>query len=397
MSNEIAVIGIGCISAIGDSPVSMLNNLVKGDTGIKRLKNFNSGLSVAPLVGEVSMSNVELTKVCSLKSGQLYSRTMLLGLYAAQQAILGLSKEDLIRACFISANTVGGMDQTETLYPEDSLLSSTNRINVIQNNDSGASTHFIAQQLGIKGFSTTISTACSSSANSIMLGARMIRNGLADIVVAGGTDALCKFTLFGFNSLMLLSDDYCQPFDQNRKGLNLGEGAAYVVLCSDRISSKYPVLGKLVGWGNANDAYHQTASSPEGKGALMAMEKAINMANIKVNQIDYVNAHGTATPNNDLAESQALISIFETPPPFSSTKSFTGHTLGASGSLEAVISLLAIQNNILFPSLHFSQPMIETSLTPVVSSNHVDVSYVLSNSFGFGGNCSSLLFKKAAE
>ena len=265
------------------------------------------------------------------------------------------------------------------------------------NHECGAVTEVVADALGIKDFVTTVSTACSSSANSIFLGARMIRQNVLDVVVAGGTDALTRFTLNGFNTLMILDQEYCQPFDEDRRGLNLGEGAAYVVLVSDKVAATLnsaPVC-TLSGWANANDAHHQTASSPEGKGNLLAMEGALRKAGLTPSAIDYINLHGTGTQNNDSSEGAAIAALFrEHYPSMSSTKSFTGHTLGASGAIEAVYSVLAIREGLVFPNLRLQHPMENLPFRVATEPEKKEIRHVLSNSFGFGGNCSSLVFSK---
>jgi 3-oxoacyl-[acyl-carrier-protein] synthase-1 len=245
---------------------------------------------------------------------------------------------------------------------------------------------------------TTISTACSSSANSIMFGAQLIKAGYIDRVIAGGTDSVTKFTLNGFNTLMILDKNGCRPFDENRAGLTLGEGAAYLVMESEEVikSRNNQVIAELTGYGNANDAYHQTASSPEGTGAWLAMDKALLHSGLNPEDIDYVNVHGTGTQNNDLSEGIALQKIFGTNmPPFSSTKSYTGHTLGAAGAVEAVISVMSINRGILFPNLRFETPMKELSISPINKViKEVNVRNILTNSFGFGGNNSTLIISK---
>jgi 3-oxoacyl-[acyl-carrier-protein] synthase-1 len=272
--------------------------------------------------------------------------------------------------------------------------------NHINSLHAGDSTQKIADAIGLtKSFVTTISTACSSAANAIMLGARMIKSGELDRVIVGGSDSLSKFTINGFKTLMILSDTYNTPFDEHRKGLNLGEAAAFLVLESDAIVSKEnkKVLAYVKGYGNANDAYHQTASSENGDGAVMAMEKALKVAGISPSEVDYINAHGTATPNNDLSEGRALLRVFkENVPEFSSTKPFTGHTLAVAAGVEAVYSVLSIQNNVIYPNLNFKTPMTEFNLVPETQLKNKEIKTVLSNSFGFGGNCSTLIFTKEA-
>jgi 3-oxoacyl-[acyl-carrier-protein] synthase-1 len=232
-----------------------------------------------------------------------------------------------------------------------------------------------------------------------MFGARLIHNDIVDVVIAGGTDALSRFTLNGFKSLMILDDKPCTPFDENRKGLNLGEGAGYVVLVSERVlkTESLKPLAVLSGYANANDAYHQTASSPEGNGNYQAMKGALDMAGLEPSQISYVNVHGTGTPNNDVSEGMAMMRVFgDTTPVFSSTKAYTGHTLAASGGIEAVLSILAIQHGLIFPNLRFTTQMKEHPFAPQTTLvKGAKVEHVLSNSFGFGGNCSSLIFSRS--
>jgi 3-oxoacyl-[acyl-carrier-protein] synthase-1 len=319
---------------------------------------------------------------------------------AAGEAVrtAGIGDINEFRTGIISATTVGGMDRSENFYKEFLADPAKGHLIDIVNHDCGDSTERIAGFLGLKGFMTTISTACSSSANSIMFGAQLIKAGFIDRVVAGGSDAVTKFTLNGFNTLMILDKAGCRPFDENRAGLTLGEGAAYVILESEEIvkTRNKKVLAELTGYANANDAYHQTASSPEGTGAWLAMQQALLLSGLKPEQISYVNVHGTGTQNNDLSEGIALQKIFgEKMPPFSSTKSYTGHTLGAAGAMEAVISVMSISHGILFPNLRFETPMKELDITPLTKvMRNVEVRNVLSNSFGFGGNNSTLILSK---
>lgn len=395
MNNRVFIIGQGILAAPGENPSDVASCLAQGISPIAPLQHFDAQLPQIPLVGEVRKTNETLCNDLGLDASRGYSRTALLGLYAAGQAVTaaGLPAEELAHAALISATTVGGMDRSEIFFADYFRNNDTCVVKTIAHHDCGAATDFIGAQLGIGGFMTTINTACSSSANALMLGARMIRAGKADIVIAGGADALCRFTLNGFQALMLLSPEPCRPFDQARQGLNLGEGAAYLVLCSERIIGDRMPLAELAGWGNANDAYHQTASSPDGRGAVLAMQAALHTAGLQPSDIQYINAHGTATANNDLAESTALRTVFGNTPPFSSTKAFTGHTLAAAGAIEAVISVMALQQQMAFPNLNFHTPMEETGCVPIQEATRMPVQHILSNSFGFGGNCTSLVFK----
>lgn len=230
----------------------------------------------------------------------------------------------------------------------------------------------------------------------------MIKAGLLDRAIVGGTDCLSKFTINGFNALMIYSDSHCRPFDEHRNGLNLGEAAAYLVLESPELVKQrtQTPIAYLTGYGNANDAFHQTASSDDGEGAYLAMKQALKVAHLDAADVDYINAHGTATPNNDLAEGQALLRTYgsvEAVPAFSSTKAFTGHTLAAAGAIEAVISILALQHQVVFPNLNFSQPITTLGIVPQTQLLPKKIDHVLSNSFGFGGNCSTLLFSNTHD
>jgi 3-oxoacyl-[acyl-carrier-protein] synthase-1 len=394
MDKGIAVTGMGIISALGTSVGENYSALLAGKTGLSNpeiLKTIHSNLPV----GEVKFSNPELAGKLNLPKGHTFTRATLFGAIAAKEAISQalLTKEDLKETGFISGTSVGGMDGTEQYYLEYEEKIEHRRF--IQAQHPGFTTSLIASHLNLEGYVTTISTACSSSANAIMLGARLIKAGKLKRVVVGGTDCLTKFTLNGFNSLMILSEEFCKAFDDSRNGLNLGEGAAYLVLEADDVLKDKPVLGRISGYGNANDAFHQTASSETGQGAFLAIKKAMEIAGFSSENIDYINAHGTATKNNDLSESAAILRIFgEQVPDFSSTKAFTGHSLAASGALEAVFSLLALQNDQIFPNLNFKCPMRETGLNPVQELKKKKLQHILSNSFGFGGNCTSLIFSK---
>ncbi|ESU19919.1 beta-ketoacyl synthase [Flavobacterium cauense R2A-7] len=394
---KVAITGMGIISSIGNNVEANYHALVNGKTGISTIENFETVHKDVIKVGEIKLTNQQLAQQLGLDSDNNFSRTAMLGAIAAQQAVehAGIQHINEYRTGLISATSVGGMDMTEKYYYEYFENEACRKY--INSHDGGDSTHKIAEHLGLKGLVTTVSTACSSAANAIMMGARLIQSGQLDRVIVGGTDALAKFTINGFKTLMILSDTYNTPFDHNRKGLNLGEAAAFLVLESDDVVQKEnkKVLAYVSGFGNANDAYHQTASSENGEGAFLAMQKALKIANLKPSDIDYINAHGTATPNNDLSEGRAILRIFEeNVPEFSSTKAFTGHTLAAAAAIEAVYSVLALQNNSIFPNLNFNTPMEEFDLVPQTTLKEKTIHHVLSNSFGFGGNCSTVIFSK---
>ncbi|OBX24370.1 MULTISPECIES: beta-ketoacyl-[acyl-carrier-protein] synthase family protein [Bizionia] len=400
MSQGIAITGMGIISAIGNNVAENYNALITEKKGISRVSKIDTIHKNDIMVGEVAYTNQEFESLLNLPPENNYSRTAFLGAIAAKEAVkhAGISDMTAYKTGLISATSVGGMDMTEKYYYQ--YLEDKSKQKYIAGHNAGDSTQKIAEQLGIEeSLVTTISTACSSAANAIMLGARLIKAGKLDRVVVGGSDCMSKFTINGFKTLMILSDTYNTPFDDNRKGLNLGEAAAYLVLESDAVvaAENKTVLAYVKGYGNANDAYHQTASSENGDGATLAMEKALEVANYKPEDIDYINAHGTATGNNDLSEGRAIIRVFgDKTPEFSSTKAYTGHTLAAAGAIEAVYSILALQNNIIFPNLNFKTQMQEFSITPELSLKEKPLKTVMSNSFGFGGNCSTVIFSKEA-
>lgn len=397
---NIAITGEGIVSAIGLNKQEVLQALQEGRTGIGEMKYLQSIHHELP-VGEVDLSNEQMKKMLGIPSEQMMSRTSLLGMLAIDQALkeayvdvasLRTRKADgkPLRIVLVSGTTVGGMDITELCFDQ---LEKQKSVEFLQHHDCGNSTRLMADHFGIFDEVATLSTACSSAANAIMLGARLLKAGEADLVVAGGTEALSRFHLNGFNSLMILDHEPCRPFDTTRAGLNLGEGAAFLVLESEEMAQQRKITphAYLTGYGNACDAFHQTASSENGEGAYLAMTEALAMAHLSAKDIQYVNAHGTGTPNNDQSESVSLKRVFgDEMPMVSSTKSFTGHTTSASGSIETVICILAMQHHFVPANLGWKNPM-ENGILPTMGAQNLDLENVLCNSFGFGGNDSSLI------
>jgi 3-oxoacyl-(acyl-carrier-protein) synthase len=388
---KVFVTGIGVVSAIGLTVEENYRSLLNKKSGITSLQLSEEQNSIK--AGSIVKSNAELKQMLSISNGY-FSRTSLLGIIAAEQAMGKNFHDKKLRTGFISSTSVGGMDETEKYYRQV-LKNLPVDYNLTRTHDSGNTSENIAAYLKFSGYINTLSTACSSAANAIMLAARMIEQGKLDRVLVGGTDPITDFTIKGFQSLMIYDDEWCKPFDHNRNGLNLGEGAGFLLLESAhsiKISDNAPIC-ILTGWHNAADAYHQTASSPDGKGATIAMKNALNKAKLEPDEISYINAHGTGTKNNDLSESIAIKNVFgQTIPPFSSTKAFTGHTLAAAGAIEAVYSVLAIKNSMHFSGLNYNEPLAETLMHPVTEPTPALTKHVMSNSFGFGGNNSSLIF-----
>lgn len=397
LNGKVYVAGLGVVSAIGNSVAETLLAFKEEKSGIGPITTLHSIHKGQIPVAEVNLSNEELGKRLGYKKH--ITRTALLGILAAREALqhAGLNIGNW-RTGLISGTTVGGMDRTENFFLDFLKNKTKGKLRDVLHHECGSSTELIADDIGVKNFISTINTACSSSVNSIIYGTRLIKHGYLDVVIAGGSDALARFTINGFNSLMILDKEPCRPFDASRAGLNLGEGAGFVVLASEKVlkAEKKSQLATISGYANTNDAYHQTASSPEGRGSFAAMQQALTMANLSSSDIDYINLHGTGTQNNDSSEGMAVQCLFEGHvPKLSSTKSFTGHTLGASGGMEAVFSILAITQGCVFPNLRFASPMPELSFKPQVGfESGLTINHVLSNSFGFGGNCSSIVFSK---
>ena len=401
MAKRIVITGSGVVSAIGVGKEENLQHLRTLSEGVAPVHYLHTD-HVECMVGEVKLSNEEMKSRLGISADASAIRTSLLGMLALQETLqdAGLSKEDLPECAFINGTTVGGMDKSEQFFLDYLKATQADDVPVdyIRKHDCGSSTDLIADFAGHFCMTTSLSTACSSAANAIILGARMIEAGEVERVVAGGAECLSKFHLNGFNALMILDSTPCRPMDATRAGLNLGEGAAYLVLESEESARRRGarILGFLTGYGNACDAYHQTASSPDGDGAYLAMKQALDHAGLNPEDIDYINCHGTGTPNNDLSELKAMERLFGNRiPPFSSTKGFTGHTTSASGSIEAVFCLMALEHQFLPVNLHYSQP-IEAGMIPVTPATSVPkktIRRVLCNAFGFGGNDSSILIE----
>lgn len=393
MTDGIYITGAGIISAIGCGIDATRDALASRRSGVRTVEILPTVHRELPC-GEVAMTDDQLRQHLGIAADAPGNRTALMGIEAMRQAVeqAGINAAE---AWLVSGTTVGGMDRTERHFLE--MIDSNDHLKALATHDSGSTTELTASYFGIPNDrTTTISTACSSAANALIVGANMIKAGKADIVVAGGSEALSLFHLNGFNSLMILDSERCRPFDSTRRGLNLGEGAAYVVLESRRSveARQARPLARLSGYGNKCDAYHQTASSADGEGAYLAMREALAMASLQPLAIGYVNAHGTGTVNNDASESAALTRVFgEAMPPVSSTKPFTGHTTSASGSIETVISLIALNDGLIPANLGWSTPA-DGCIIPTEGQTGAEIDHVMCNSFGFGGNDSSLILSK---
>lgn len=369
--------------------------LINKQSGISALTHFKTHYAASRPCGEIKHSTAYLKQLLAATEPGV-TRTSLLALHAFKQAVTDAALSDELLqqpdTALIGASTVGGMCLTDELYHDANK--DDHGSEYLSSYDCASVNIYLQKRYQLTGYINTINTACSSSANALMFGARLLKQGLAKRVIAGGADSLAKFTINGFNALHILSPEPCKPFDQHRKGLNLGEAAAFLVLEREEDVKDRKIYAALTGYANSNDSYHPSSLSPEGNGPFLVMQEAMEKAGITTSEIDFINAHGTATENNDEVESVAMVRLFGNTPAFISTKANTGHTLGAAGAVEAVYSVLSIHHGEVYPALNFETPITATQLVPATTYLQKPLRHVMSNSFGFGGNCSSLIFSK---
>ncbi len=387
---------MGMISAIGDTVAANRDALIHGRCGISDLTLFATKYAGLLPCGEIKIpTEIFKEKLKAVEHG--VTRTNLIALHALRETIedarLTTGQLSSCDTALIGASTVGGMCLTDELYHDANK--SDNGSEYLASYDCGSVNIYLQSRYNIGGIINTINTACSSSANAVMYGARLIKNGFAKKVIVGGADSLAKFTINGFKALHILSSEKCTPFDRDRKGLNLGEGAAFLVLEKEEDIAGKKVYAELTGYGNTNDAFHPSSLSDEGDGPYLSMKQALDTAGLTASEISFINAHGTATENNDEVESRAMLRLFNQPPPFASTKGNTGHTLGAAGAIEAIYSVLNLYYQEVYPALNFTNPIESTGLKPESAYRQALLKHTMSNSFGFGGNCSSLVFSKS--
>lgn len=393
----IAVTGIGVISPYGLGAEVLLEGLSQGRAATRPIASSDNPLDGVPIVGQVSVPlEVEAP------AGFRLSRTDKLALLAARGASAPLEQrpDDRRECAVVVSTTVAGLSdigpecvRDPARYYRRGGLGPASTYPVSHVADC------VAAGLGLRGPRLGISVACASGAMAVAVAARLIEEGRAQVALAGGSDALSPFTLAGFNALKALDDQPCRPFCQTRAGLNLGEGAAMLLLedAGHARARGAAVLGWLGGWAFSNDAFHPTAPDEEGRGLALSMELAMQSAGVSADEIGYVNAHGTGTRLNDAAEVKAYERAFAgraTPLPVSSTKSHIGHTLGAAGAIEAVITLLALRTGTLFPTLRLERP-IETACVDLLRSSprRSSMEVAMSVSAGFGGSNTSLVFQ----
>lgn len=381
----VVVTGLGILSAAGRGEEATVDALRRGRSGLGPLTRFSSA----------RCGDLPVAEVAGARAGE-GPRTVGLGRRALADALASaaLDRPALRKAGLAVGTTVGGMPESEVALAELLEHQVANEA-VWLRHECAYLTDTLADEFGLEGPAHTVSTACSSGAEAIATAASLLRAGEVELMLAGGVDSICRLTLNGFASLLIVAPDGCRPFDRARAGMSLGEGAAFLVLETEahaRVRGARP-LARLGGSGNTCDAYHPTAPDPEGTGAEAAMRRALEAAGLEPGAVDYVNAHGTGTEDNDRAEGRALRRLFGADvPPFSSTKRVFGHALGAAGALEAVASILAIRHGFLPGTPGFSNADPECRVVPLAQSRAAQPDIVLSNSFGFGGNNTVLLF-----
>lgn len=290
---------------------------------------------------------------------------------------------------FLGTST-SGIQQTELAYTNMEEEQLAKDFNITKTHNVFSLADFTQQYFALNGSAHVVSTACSSSARVFASAYRHMLAGFCDAAIVGGADSLCLTTLYGFNSLQLVSPDLCQPWDTQRKGINIGEAAGFALLEWDDNSD--PNAIQLLGYGESSDAYHMSTPHPQGRGAAQAMQAALDKADLSADRVDYINLHGTSTQSNDSSEDRAVMTVFGEQTPCSSTKGWTGHTLGAAGITEVIFGCLAIQHGFMPANLNLVQKDPQTHANILTENRCTEVNRFISNSFGFGGsNCSLLI------
>ncbi len=396
--SPVHITGLGCISAAGTTLDRCMKSMYSGERNPSAPTLFDVDLQKSYPVFEVCEDVAGLVPE-SLCLGRSLTRTSRLALIAASEALhhAGLAPEQLSRArvgvCL--GTTVGCTLNNEPFYRaycEGKRPGLEPLCRFLDNNPA----LLLAEVFGCKGAAACIANACSAGTDAIGLAKSWIESGQCDIVIAGGTDEVCRVTYLGFISLMVASTQPCKPFDRERTGLNLGEGAGIMVLEREEHVRERNAesLGEVCGYGCSADAFHPTGPHPEGEGLRRAITTALNHAGIDTAQVGCINAHGTSTPDNDKVEGSVIADMFSPDTPVVSTKSYTGHTLGAAGGIEAAFSVRALQEQRVPPTAGFSEPDLDCTITPTQKTTELNTEYAMSNSLAFGGTNSVLVFRR---
>ena len=391
LSTRIAVTGAGIICSIGRNKAEVWQSITESRAGIAKLKAFPGETFPTDIAAEAA---AELP--ISRREAKRLSRTDLLAVIAAKEALEQANGAPTERAIVSTGTSTGGLLEGEEYYfgriARGRRRAPASR--VLQQPTSGPS-DAVARVFNLGGGVISNATACASAGAAIGMAADFLRSGHADVALAGGSDALCRLTYSGFNVLQAVDPEPCSPFGATRKGITLGEGAGYLVLerWDDAVARGANILAELRGYGASCDAHHPTAPIEDGRGAEAAMREALRESGVET--VDYVNAHGTGTLLNDSAETKAIIAAVGTGVPVSSSKSYFGHTLGASGAVEAVVTVLALQHQIAPPTLRLQAAADDCPLDYIPHTPRpMAMADVLSNTFGFGGSNVSLAFRR---
>ena len=402
MTERVVVTGLGTINPISDNVSDFWDNLVSLKNGINKISHFDTSNFKTKLAAEV---RVDLNNYFNKKELNKIDRFTCFALIASDQAINDAKINDKLdknRIGVILGSGIGGINTLEQQHSR--LLKNPKRVSpyFVPSMISDIAPGHISIKNGFKGPNFSVVSACASSNHAIGMAFKAIKYNESDIIITGGSEAgITPLSIAGFMNMKALStetdiNNASIPFDLNRNGFVMGEGAGILVLESLKSALKRnaKIYAEITGYGSTADAFHLTSPAPNGIGAKEAMKIAIDDAKINLNDIDYINAHATSTPLGDLAECNAVKSIFDSPPPISSTKSMTGHTLGAAGAVESIFSILSIVNNISPPTINLNNPDEGCDLDFIPKEARdmkIDVS--LNNSFGFGGTNSTLIFK----
>ena len=398
---RVVVTGIGAVTSIGSNVEDFWRSLLAGECGIRELTLFDPASYRTRTAAQVT--EIPDAFLSPLQKRRM-SRADRMGLAAAREAIaqsgLDLSREDPTRVGVILGGGTSGLIDSEAFY-QLHLNGKKGRPSRVLNHLPDAITDRIAQYFGAEGLKSTITTACSSSANAMGYAHDAIAAGYADVMLTGGSDVLARLTYAGFNSLRSVDPDPCRPFDRERKGLSIGEAAGILVFEEQGRAMRRgaPILAEFLGYGVTSDAHHMTAPDPSGAAGGRTIRAALESAGVNRDEIDYINAHGTATPQNDSAETAAIKAALgdrSRQIPISSIKSMIGHCLCASGAIEGVATVLTIRDNKIPPTIHYASPDPTCDLDYVPNeARDADVAVALSNSFAFGGNSSVVVFGRA--
>jgi 3-oxoacyl-[acyl-carrier-protein] synthase II len=401
MNRRVAITGMGIVTAHGVGKAVNWQKTIAGESSIRPITLFDTAGYRTKTAGQ--LADLPSAPWKRIRRSRVDRASNLL-YHALSEALeeSGLSKAAWRSSPPIVAlgTTLGGMNSGER-YHEMFVRKgpSLARPSSLWDHLAHCQPVHLMQEFSIPGTPRVFSNACASGANAVGYGFGAIRAGQADVAFCGGYDSLCEFVFAGFHSLQALTTELCRPFDKNRSGLAIGEGAGIFVLEGwDRAESRGArILGEIIGYGESNDAYHMTRPDPDGKAAALAVRRALEDAGVQPEAVDYVNAHGTGTPFNDASETTALIHVLgskATEVPGSSTKSMIGHLLGGAGAAEGILTVLALEEKWLPPNANYETPDPDCALRIVRKAERVDrLTIALSNSFGFGGANATLAFQ----